>query len=91
MRIYPAKGCDIYDNFFLGPRPFNRAVYRALFTDDILKCGPIIQPSANTIVKNSEAKQDSNQSQSAYENYKKQQQEKTEIKRLEEQQNLKKH
>ncbi len=39
VRIYPAKGSDMYDNLFLGPRPFNKAVYKALFTDEILKIG----------------------------------------------------
>ena len=37
IRIYPAKGSDIYDPYFLGPRPYNKAVYKALFGDEILK------------------------------------------------------
>ena len=41
IRIYPAKGCDIYDSLFQWPRPYNRAVYRALFTDEVLKTGPV--------------------------------------------------
>jgi hypothetical protein len=39
VRIYPAKGSDMYDNLFLGPRPYNKAVYKCLFTDEILKTG----------------------------------------------------
>jgi hypothetical protein len=45
VRIYPAKGSDMYDSFFLGPRPYNKAVYKALFTDEILKTQKITIPS----------------------------------------------
>jgi hypothetical protein len=41
IRIYPAKGSDMYDGLFGGPRPFNKAVYKALFSDEILKTGPL--------------------------------------------------
>jgi|LakMenEpi03Aug12_release.lakeMendotaPanAssembly.Ray.scaffolds.fasta_scaffold826847_2 hypothetical protein len=41
IRIYPAKGSDIYDALFQGPRPYNKAVYKALFTDEVLKMGPL--------------------------------------------------
>ena len=37
VRIYPAKGSDIYDSYFMGPRPYNKAVYKALFEDEVLK------------------------------------------------------
>jgi hypothetical protein len=43
IRIYPAKGSDMFDNLFGGPRPFNKAVYKALFSDEILKTGPVAQ------------------------------------------------
>jgi len=39
IRIYPAKGTDMYDSLFPGPRPYNKAVYKALFTDEVLKSG----------------------------------------------------
>jgi len=37
VRIYPAKNCDIYDQYFSGMRPLNKLVYRMLYSDDILK------------------------------------------------------
>lgn len=37
IRIYPAAKSDMYDKFFLGPRPYNKAVYKAMFTDEVLK------------------------------------------------------
>ena len=39
IRIYPSKGSDMYDSLFTGPRPYNKAVYKALFTDEVLKSG----------------------------------------------------
>lgn len=39
IRIFPAKGSDMYDPLFQGPRPYNKAVYKALFTDEVLKMG----------------------------------------------------
>lgn len=39
IRIFPAKGSDMYDSLFQGPRPYNKAVYKALFTDEVLKMG----------------------------------------------------
>ena len=39
VRIFPAKNTDIYDCFFNGPRPYNKLVYKALYTDEILRCG----------------------------------------------------
>lgn len=38
IRIYPAKNSDIYDQYFAAPRPFNRIIYKALFTDEIIRC-----------------------------------------------------
>ncbi len=40
IRIYPAKGSDMYDYLFGGPRPYNKAVYNVLFTD-------LIQPTSS--------------------------------------------
>lgn len=37
VRIYPAKNTDIYDCFFNGPRPYNKIVYKVLYTDEIMK------------------------------------------------------
>ena len=77
IRIYPAKGSDMYDHFFSGPRPYNKAVYKALFTDEILKTGP---QKAESIPKqmNFESK---DPQQSAYDKYQKQQQEKADLKK----------
>jgi hypothetical protein len=33
IRIYPAYGSDMYDKFFQESRPFNRYIYRVLYTD----------------------------------------------------------
>jgi len=33
IRIYPAKGSDHYDQYFEQARPFNRYVYKMLYTD----------------------------------------------------------
>lgn len=38
IRIYPAKNTDIYDPFFSGPRPFNKLVYKVLYTDEVMRC-----------------------------------------------------
>jgi hypothetical protein len=37
IRIFPAKNSDIYDQYFSAPRPFNRIVYKAIFTDDVIR------------------------------------------------------
>lgn len=34
--IYPAKGSDIYDKYFTGPRPYNKFLYKCLYSDEIL-------------------------------------------------------
>jgi|TARA_B110000285_G_C15025587_1_gene563988 hypothetical protein len=33
IRVYPASGTDMYDKYFLEPRPFNRYIYSVLYTD----------------------------------------------------------
>jgi hypothetical protein len=38
IRIYPAKGSDTYDQYFSSPRPFNRILNKAIFSDDIIRC-----------------------------------------------------
>lgn len=37
----------MYDNLFSGPRPYNKAVYKALFSDEIIKTGPLTQAIIN--------------------------------------------
>ncbi len=37
----------MYDNLFQGPRPYNKAVYKALFSDEIIKTGPLTQAVVN--------------------------------------------
>ncbi len=37
IRIYPARGSDMYDPFFQHPRPYNKVLYKVLFGDEILK------------------------------------------------------
>ena len=36
VRIYPAPGTDMYDCFFAHPRPFNRFLYKVLYSDEII-------------------------------------------------------
>ena len=38
LRIYPAKNSEIYDCFFSGPRPYNKLVYKVLYTDEVMRC-----------------------------------------------------
>lgn len=37
IRIFPAKGSDIYECFFTGARPYNKIVYKALYTEEIMR------------------------------------------------------
>lgn len=39
LRIYPAKGTDIYDKYFKSVRPYNVFLYKCLYTNDILPIG----------------------------------------------------
>ena len=34
--IYPSKGSEVYDQYFMQLRPLNKFVHRMLFTDEIL-------------------------------------------------------
>lgn len=36
VRIYPAKNSDMYDHYFITPRPSNKFLHRYLFSDDII-------------------------------------------------------
>ena len=36
VRIYPAKNSNMYDQFFSGPRPLNKLVYKMLFSNEVL-------------------------------------------------------
>ncbi len=40
FRIFPAKNSDCYDAFFSGPRPYNKMVYRVLYSDEVLRNYP---------------------------------------------------
>ena len=37
IRIYPARGSEMYDPFFQSPRPYNKVVYKVLYSDEIMK------------------------------------------------------
>jgi hypothetical protein len=37
LRIYPARGSDMYDPFFQHPRPYNKIIYKVLFSDEVIK------------------------------------------------------
>jgi len=53
VRIYPSRGSDIYDKYFSGPRPYNRFLFKCLYTDEIiprelnegLDTSPVVHPS----------------------------------------------
>lgn len=34
LRIYPSKDCELYDKYFSGPRPINKALYCALYHEE---------------------------------------------------------
>ena len=70
----------MYDQYFQGPRPYNKAVYKALFTDEIL---PFESSFASAISKSLDSKQKTEAT--AYDNFKKSQLEKAEAKKQEEQ------
>jgi hypothetical protein len=38
----------MYDSFFNGARPFNKLVYKALFTDEVVRC---VQPKPTNDMK----------------------------------------
>ena len=64
IRIYPAKQSDIYDQYFMSTRPYNKVLYKALFTDEILR-------SNISSTNRPEIKMKMDLPQSAYEQYKK--------------------
>ncbi len=37
VRIYPARGTDNFDRYFSSNRFFNKLVYKAIYTNDVLK------------------------------------------------------
>jgi len=82
IRIYPAKNSDIYDQFFMSPRPYNKILYKVLFTDEVLR-------TTITSSQRPEIKMKMDLPLSAYEQYKKQQQDKAAQKKEEEQKNVK--
>ena len=48
VRIYPAKNSDIYDIYFSTPKPYNKLVYKVLYTDEVIRC---IQPKPSNDMK----------------------------------------
>jgi hypothetical protein len=36
IRIYPSRGSEIYDKFFTGTRPYNRFLFKCLYTSEII-------------------------------------------------------
>ena len=37
LRIYPARGCEMYDPFFQHPRPYNKVIQKVLYSDEVVK------------------------------------------------------
>lgn len=49
LRIYPAFGTDVYDKYFEMPRPFNRYIYKTLYTD-YFGCNIKVQNNRNSSI-----------------------------------------
>ena len=47
IRIYPTRNSDIYDQYFLVPKVFNRVQHKLLFSDEIVPL-PIGYPGTQT-------------------------------------------
>ena len=71
IRIYPAKNSDMYDQYFGTQRPYNKVIYKVLYTDEVLRGS---YETHQTGVRAGSQKLEA--PISAYEQYKKQQQEK---------------
>lgn len=54
IRIYPSKGSDMYDSLFLGPRPYNKVVYKALYSEEVIRFN--LNPQGNQIAPDSKLK-----------------------------------
>lgn len=37
LRIYPGRGCEMYDPFFSHPRPYNKVIQKVLYSDEVMK------------------------------------------------------
>jgi len=37
IRIYPSRGCEMYDAFFTHARPYNKVINKVLFSDEVVK------------------------------------------------------
>ena len=37
IRIYPARGSEMYDQFFQTPRPYNKVIQKVLYGEEIIK------------------------------------------------------
>lgn len=37
IRIYPSRGCEMYDAFFTHVRPYNKVITKVLFSDEVVK------------------------------------------------------
>lgn len=53
IRIYPAKGTDVYDKYFKSVRPYNVFLYKCLYSDEILPTNMVdsvgqVPPSIST-------------------------------------------
>ena len=78
LRIYPARGSDMYDPFFQHPRPYNKIIYKVLFSDEVIKNYGKLQGFSNSNA--AETKQigyDMKLPPTSYEQYKKINQDRT--------------
>ena len=70
IRIYPAKNSDMYDPFFQTQRPYNKVVYKILYSDEVLR-GTVGSQKATATSTSIPGQIKSTEPISAYEQYKK--------------------
>ena len=51
VRIYPARGCEVYDQYFVTPRPSNKIIQRYLYYDDLIPYPAGMFPSSHPATK----------------------------------------
>lgn len=55
IRIYPSKNSDLYDQYFITPRPSNKMLHKYLFSDEIIS-HPYGYPTNNLQTNNENSK-----------------------------------
>jgi hypothetical protein len=80
LRIYPARGAEMYDPYFASPRPYNKVINKVLFSDEVVKnYGKLamFSNSSNAVVPEKSLGYEMKLPPTTYEQYKKINQEKS--------------